>query len=60
MKLNELIRVSAAKNFFVGIEHLTEEEIERLRTMCEARAKGANRLVTEVEGKAEAAADRAG
>jgi low affinity Fe/Cu permease len=40
VKLDELIRVSAAKNCFVGIEHLTDEEIERLRTMCEARAKG--------------------
>src|SRR3954469_14536691 len=33
VKLDELIRVSAAKNFFVGIEHLTDEEIERLRDM---------------------------
>ena len=57
VKLDELIRVSAAKNFFVGIEHLTDEEIERLRDMCEARAKGAQRLVAEVQGKAADAAD---
>jgi low affinity Fe/Cu permease len=60
VKLDELIRVSAAKNFFVGIEHLTDEEIERLRTMCESRAKGANRKVAQVEAKAEEAADRIG
>ena len=60
VKLDELIRVSAAKNFFVGIEHLTDEEIERLRNMCEARAKGANRVVAKVAEKAEDAADRAG
>jgi low affinity Fe/Cu permease len=60
VKLDELIRVSAAKNFFVGIEHLTDDEIERLRTMCETRAKGANKLVAEVGEKAADAADRAG
>ena len=57
VKLDELIRVSAAKNFFVGIEHLTEEEIEQLRTMCENRAKGASNLVAEVRAKAVDAAD---
>jgi low affinity Fe/Cu permease len=60
VKLDELIRVSTAKNFFVGIEHLTDEEIERLRKMCETRAKGGNRHVAVVEVKAEEAADRAG
>jgi low affinity Fe/Cu permease len=57
VKLDELIRVSAAKNFFVVIEHLSDEEIERLRNMCEVRAKGAQRLVSEVQGKAADAAD---
>lgn len=28
VKLDELIRVSTAQNSFVGIEHLTDEEIE--------------------------------
>ena len=60
VKLDELIRVSAAKNFFVGIEHLTDEEIERLRDLCETRAKGANSRVAQVEAVAEDAADRAG
>jgi len=39
VKLDELIRVSKVKNMFVGIEHLTEDEIEELREKCEARAK---------------------
>ena len=30
-KLDELIRSSAAQNSFVGIEHLTEQELEELR-----------------------------
>ncbi len=38
VKLDELIRVSAARNSFVGIEHLTEEELEDLRAKCEMRA----------------------
>ena len=39
VKLDELIRVSKVKNMFVGIEHLTEDEIEELREKCEARAR---------------------
>ena len=38
-QLDELIRVSKVKNMFVGIEHLTEDEIEELREKCEARAR---------------------
>jgi low affinity Fe/Cu permease len=38
-KLDELIRVSAAQNAFIGIEHLTEEELEDIRRRCEERAK---------------------
>ncbi len=38
-KLDELIRTSAAQNRFIGIEHLTEEELEELRTRSETRAK---------------------
>jgi low affinity Fe/Cu permease len=38
-KLDELIRTSAAQNAFVGIEKLTEEELEEIRLKCEARAK---------------------
>lgn len=61
VKLDELIRVSAAKNFFVGIEHLSEEEIERLRTICETRARSsADRTVEIVDQKAKDAADQSG
>lgn len=61
VKLDELIRVSAAKNTFVGIEHLTDEEIEELRTKCEARAKGdrvGHRRVSKISEKAHQAADK--
>ena len=39
VKLDELIRVGAARNSLVGIEHLTDDELEELRTKCELRAK---------------------
>jgi low affinity Fe/Cu permease len=39
IKLDELIRVGEVKNTFVGIEHLTEEEIEELRAKCEKAAR---------------------
>jgi low affinity Fe/Cu permease len=39
IKLDELIRVGEVKNTFVGIEHLTEEEIEELREKCEQAAR---------------------
>jgi low affinity Fe/Cu permease len=39
VKFDELIRVSTAQNSFVGIEHLTDKEIEDIRTKCESRAK---------------------
>ena len=37
--LDELIRSSAAQNRYIGIEHLTEEELDELRAKCETRAK---------------------
>ena len=39
IKLNELIRVSKAHNSFVGVEHLTDEDLEEIRRTCEERAK---------------------
>jgi low affinity Fe/Cu permease len=39
VKLDELIRVSTVHNAFVGIERLTDEELEQIRGMCEKRAK---------------------
>jgi low affinity Fe/Cu permease len=38
-KLDELIRAGAAQNAYIGIDHLTEEEVMSLRQRCEARAK---------------------
>jgi low affinity Fe/Cu permease len=59
VKLDEIIRAGEAKNSFVGIEHLTEDEIEDLRTMCEDRAKRADNVVKRIGRKAEEAADAA-
>ncbi|MGH1588827.1 low affinity iron permease family protein [Methylobacterium phyllosphaerae] len=52
-KLDELIRSSAAQNRYIGIESLTEEELDELRRRCETRVK-AERL-----DEARAAADEA-
>lgn len=38
-KLDELIRVSAGQNHFIGIEHLTESEVDAFRKRCEQAAK---------------------
>jgi len=38
-KLDELIRVSAAENRFIGIEHLTDQELERILAECEQNAR---------------------
>ena len=62
VKLNELIRVSTAHNSFVGIEHLTHEELEDIRTKCERRAEAEKVGEAEVKrsgDKARKAADRA-
>lgn len=40
VKLDELIRAGNAENRFVGIDLLTEDEVNRLRATCAARAKG--------------------
>ena len=38
VKLDELIRVSAARNALIGIETLTHEEIDEIRAKCAAKA----------------------
>ena len=38
-KLDELIRTSAADNFYVGIEHLTDRELAEIIRACEAQAR---------------------
>jgi low affinity Fe/Cu permease len=62
VKLDELIRVSTAHNSFVGIEHLTGDELEEIRTKCERRAeaeKAGQASVKRTGKKAKQAADRA-
>jgi low affinity Fe/Cu permease len=61
-KLDELIRSSAAQNSFIGIEHLTADELSEIRKMCETRAKAstaADRAEARANQKAEKAAERA-
>jgi low affinity Fe/Cu permease len=61
VKLDELIRVSTAHNSFVGIEHLTDDELEEIRTKCERRAnaeKAGEESVQRTGKKARRAADR--
>jgi low affinity Fe/Cu permease len=61
VKLDELIRVSTAHNSFVGIEHLSDDELEEIRTKCESRAqaeKVGEKSVERTGKKAKLAADR--
>ncbi|WP_217569419.1 low affinity iron permease family protein [Mesorhizobium sp. GbtcB19] len=50
-KLDELIRVSRAHNQFIGIEHLTESEVEEIRDKCEAAAKRHDRKIADMAAK---------
>jgi low affinity Fe/Cu permease len=66
-KLDELIRASAAQNRYIGIERLTDEELEDLRQRCQDRAnrltdvhEAADAVTEEVREKARRAANRAG
>jgi low affinity Fe/Cu permease len=62
VKLDELIRVSTAHNSFVGIEHLTDDELEEIRGKCEKRAeaeKAGEASVKRTGEKARKAAERA-
>ncbi|TPM41061.1 low affinity iron permease family protein [Mesorhizobium sp. B2-3-2] len=54
-KLDELIRVSRAHNHFIGIEHLTESEVEEIRAKCERAAKRHDRKIAEMAAKKTAA-----
>lgn len=68
-KLDELIRASAAQNRYIGIEHLTEEELDELRERCATRARAdriedamdaADEAETAANRRATRAAERAG
>ena len=50
-KLDELIRVSAARNMLIGIEHLTEDEISDIREKSVARARKAGNGTKDNESK---------
>jgi len=59
-KLDELIRVTAASNSFIGIEHLTVEEVNEFRAKCKAVAvKAGSAAVKKASAKARKAADKA-
>jgi low affinity Fe/Cu permease len=49
VKLDELIRVSKAHNSFVGLERLTDNELEEIRARCEQRAQA--EIKTAEQGK---------
>ena len=51
-KLDELIRSSHAHNRFIGIEHLTDEEIEEYRRSCASLAqKATDRVANRAHNK---------
>ena len=62
-KLDELILVTAAENSFIGIEHLTEEEVNEFREKCKGAAARAERqgrsAVKRTRAKARKAAEKA-
>ena len=50
-KLDELIRVSTGHNHFIGIEHLTESEVEEIRVKCEQAAKRHDKHIAEMAAR---------
>ena len=61
-KLDELIRASASQNAFIGIEHLTQAEVEEFRVKCAERAAAAtarDKAVVRADKAAKDAAERA-
>ncbi len=57
-KLDELIRASTAHNAFIGIEHLTDEELKEILEKCEADARESGEDLDE-QGRLRAIADAA-
>ena len=59
-KLDELICASASQNAFMGIEHLTQAEVEEFRVKCAERAEAAaagDQAVLQADKEAKAAAE---
>ncbi|MCQ8873526.1 low affinity iron permease family protein [Mesorhizobium sp. LMG17149] len=50
-KLDELIRVGKGHNHFIGIEHLTESEVEEIRAKCERAAKRHDEQIADMTAK---------
>ncbi|RUY87886.1 low affinity iron permease family protein, partial [Mesorhizobium sp. M7A.F.Ca.CA.001.10.2.1] len=50
-KLDELIRVGKGHNHFIGIEHLTESEVEEIRAKCERAAKRHDEQIADTAAK---------
>jgi low affinity Fe/Cu permease len=53
-KLDELIRSSNAEDDFMGIEHLTDRELERLHQRCIKEAEGAHAILAKTTAEREA------
>ena len=61
-KLDELIRASGSQNAFIGIEHLTQKEVDEFRDLCARRAAAADagdKAVLQANRKAQQASDAA-
>jgi low affinity Fe/Cu permease len=58
-KLDELVRVSTGHNHFIGIEHLTESEVEEIRTKCEQAATRHDKELAEMAATKAVARKRA-
>src|SRR6187549_1342757 len=50
-KLDELIRSSSAENIFMGIEKLTDKELEELHNRCELSAKKSRALLSKAKSE---------
>ncbi len=58
-KLDELIRVNEGQNRFIGIEHLTEAEVEEIRETCEKAARRHDEKIAEMAARKAMATKRA-
>lgn len=50
-KLDELLRVSRGSNTFIGIENLTQAEVDAFRAKCEAAVKAKGKAVKKSKAK---------
>lgn len=57
-KLDEIILFSDAENEFVGIERLTDKELEKLHARCEKAAKSSQAILQNTHAERKARASR--